>query len=159
MSKKSCPKWRDWEREVSREFGFKEVVASGSTDNFKGDCKGNKLLVDCKHTDKKVYSLTFDMWEKVTTWAINESRQPMLAVRTELGDYVVLPEHVNYEVTGKTYWDDFAKGQKSVSIGKQKRPMFYRLKDGSASLFIVVSPIDDVRNSIREYEALYEQGK
>lgn len=155
--KKINPEWRRWEKDVCSEFGFKEVAASGATDNYKGDCKGEVFLVDCKFTERKTYSLTFSMWEKVFRWAVNENRHPMIAVRAELGEFIIVDEPRYYAMTENNLWNDDAKYQKSVSVGKQKRPTFYRLKDGGCAMTIVVSPIEDIRDAILKCEAFYNE--
>lgn len=152
MSKKRKPEWVKWEREFGSDFGMNQVVASGSTDNFKGDCKGNKFLVDCKYTERKTYSLTFDMWEKINHWAINENRSPMLAARTCGGDFIVMREATYYSITGDNRYGDDVKRQKSVAVGKQKHANHYKIADGCACLDIIVVPIDDVREAILSYE-------
>lgn len=88
--------WETWESEVAQRLRVERVVASGSTDNHKGDCKGGVMLIDCKYTDGMGYRVGPSMWDKLSEWARNESRVPALAIMVENNGnavrFVVIPE-------------------------------------------------------------------
>ena len=79
--------WAQWEHEVADRMGGSLVKASGSTDYAKGDVKTGRFLIDCKHTGLRAYTLSLDLWSNLSSWARNEGREPMVAVRLyEMGE-------------------------------------------------------------------------
>lgn len=93
------PLWSIWEQDVAERTAGKVVKASGMTELFKADVKTDKYLIDCKYTETDSYRLSLTMWEKICSWATNESREPVVAVRIEKGnrtpyECAVLPEYI-----------------------------------------------------------------
>ena len=78
------PDWEEWERDVAYSLSNgSQVKGSGRFDMAKGDVKSDSMLIDCKHTGSDGYSLTEDFWDTLSSWAMNESREPAMAVRIE----------------------------------------------------------------------------
>lgn len=81
MPYKPKPEWQLWEEEVAGRIGGDLVKASGRLTGYKGDVKTSGLLVDCKHTGTRRYTLSSKMWKSASDWAMNEMRAPMIAVK------------------------------------------------------------------------------
>ena len=79
-------------------MGAHNVRLSGRLDMFKGDVKSERLLVDCKYTDKPSYVLTADVWDAVAGWARNESKEPAIAIKTSECEIAVVSEPLYYEL-------------------------------------------------------------
>ena len=75
--------WQDWEDDVADALGLDKVKASGQTWLHKGDSKGNGLLVDAKETQTDGYAVTEKFWKEQSTWARNEGKEPVIAIRIE----------------------------------------------------------------------------
>ena len=87
------PLWALWENEAASRLGGRVVPSSGSTDYFKGDVVTDRWLADCKYTENDTYTLSLPMWNKVSLWARNSNKLPLICVRIATGtDFVVLRE-------------------------------------------------------------------
>ena len=141
--------WMLWEDEVCRRLGIDSVVASGATDNYKGDCKGSTVLVDCKYTDGASYRLTSSMWRKLSGWARNESRVPLLAVMLGGGGdmkVVVMPEWYYCEISNEDTSDVDAVSRMSVNVSDDMRDVRHVASIGAER--VVSMPFD-------EFEAVF----
>lgn len=113
----SKPSWKEWEEEVAEALGGSLVKASGMTELFKGDVRAGAFLVDCKYTDSKSYTLTADMWRKVSSWAANEGRVPAIAVSVRGEEkFVVVPDWAWSEITGEGYPEDVKVNKSTKSL-------------------------------------------
>jgi hypothetical protein len=83
VSRFSEPAWSVWENDVALSIGGSKVRASGRFSMFKGDVKTGAVMVDCKHTETGGYAVTADFWKKLSSWAVNEGREPVIAVRMD----------------------------------------------------------------------------
>lgn len=60
------PKWQDWEEEIQHRLGLSATICSGNQFQDPGDATDkdvnipHKLLVDCKYTENKSFSLKSD---------------------------------------------------------------------------------------------------
>ena len=77
-------KWHKKERRDRDSFGGRRTPRSGGLWGFKGDIKSDKFLIESKQTEKKSYSVTQKLLQKLWNEAILEQRIPILSV--ELGD-------------------------------------------------------------------------
>lgn len=98
MGKHNEPEWAKWESDFAEMVDAQKVRLSGRLSLFKGDVKDDFILADCKYTSGEFYRLTEDTWEKLADWARNESRFPVLAVKTMDAQLVVVPQDFYYEL-------------------------------------------------------------
>lgn len=76
------------EKSVAKDLDAKTVIASGALWGSKGDVRHDEFLVECKTTEKKSYSLSMKIWEKIEKEAINDGlRIPLMCVDTNNGEY------------------------------------------------------------------------
>lgn len=117
--------WKRWERDVCKMLDVAPVIASGSTDGYKGDAKGKDILIDAKYTSTRWYALRQDTWKKLASWARNESRRPVLAIRVDSGDenmdgeFVVIEESYYCELFGMDTSSEDAPVRVTHSINAQ----------------------------------------
>lgn len=76
--------WEDKERKDAKLFGSKGTPRSGGFWWAKGDSKNEKFLIENKTTAKERFSITSEIWEKISREALIEGRLPVLSV--EFGD-------------------------------------------------------------------------
>lgn len=91
--------WEQWESDFAEMVDGRKVRLSGRMALFKGDVKDDYILADCKYTYTDSYTLTSDMWDKLSDWARNESREPVLPIRTCDCELVVVSQPFYYEIT------------------------------------------------------------
>jgi hypothetical protein len=65
------------EKEAAAKFGGRPQIASGALRHAKGDVKTPRYLIEDKVTDKKSYTLTKALWQKIKIEAFNRQRIPM----------------------------------------------------------------------------------
>lgn len=121
MSRFSEPAWSVWETDVAYDTGGSKVRASGRFSMFKGDVKTPTVMVDCKHTESGKYTVTAEFWKKLSSWAMNEAREPVIAVRIEQPEcerceVAVMTELFYHAVAG----DGFDTGAEEPKRQKQK---------------------------------------
>ena len=71
------------EKSVAKDFGGKQVIASGALWFSKSDVRSDKCLIECKTTEKDYYPVTAKVWEKIELEAIRDNRTPLLVVDLE----------------------------------------------------------------------------
>jgi hypothetical protein len=76
--------WRKKEKSDAKSFFGHRTPRSGGLWNCPGDVKTDDFLLDCKHTDKKSFSVSEQIMNKVHMEALKSSKIPGLSV--ELGD-------------------------------------------------------------------------
>jgi hypothetical protein len=55
-----------------------------------GDVSTEEFLIDCKTTEKKRFSITEDIWDKINREALNCRKLPCLSIRLENGVELVI---------------------------------------------------------------------
>lgn len=83
MPKKGTTKYLSdrQEKEVAEEINGKQVIASGALWSMKADVRNDRLLVECKITEKEYYRLTFATWKKIKEQAVKDSiRYPLMCI-------------------------------------------------------------------------------
>ena len=83
MAKKGTTKYKSnlQEKSVAKQFGGKQVIASGALWFAHSDVRNDKFLIECKTTQEDSYSVTSKVWEKVQEEAIRDHmRIPLLVV-------------------------------------------------------------------------------
>ena len=120
------PDWKKWESDVAFMVDGDVVYASGSTDKFKGDVKTPEVLIDCKFTESSGYRLTDSMWKKLSLWARNESREPVVAVRVKghRGCEVAVMDELFYDLISGI---DTSSSEAPNEIGAKGRVIGYRM--------------------------------
>ena len=155
------PDWEEWERDVAYVLSYGEKVkGSGRLDMAKGDVKSGSFLIDCKYTETSGYPLSEDFWDTLSSWAMNESREPAVAIRisktskNEFDEIVVLSEPTYYQIAKEPPRLDESglKRQKSKKITASfgaKKPKLFQL--GRRRL--VAYRFSDFVRDVNEYEA------
>ena len=79
------------EKSVAKKFNARLTAASGALWGMKGDVRSDKLLIECKTTEKDYYTLTAKVWEKIQEEAIQDHmRIPLMVIDLKDTDrYVV----------------------------------------------------------------------
>lgn len=83
MPKKGTTKYLSdrQEKEVAEEINGKQVIASGALWSMKADVRNDRLLVECKITEKEYYRLTLATWKKIEEQAVRDSiRYPLMCI-------------------------------------------------------------------------------
>lgn len=76
------------EKRVAEELQARTTIASGSLYFQKADVRSEHMLVECKTTSKKFYSLTYTTWERIEKQALKDGmRIPVMCIDTEDGDH------------------------------------------------------------------------
>lgn len=111
--------WQIWEDDVADRIGGDKVKASGATDFHKGDIKSPTFLVDAKFTSSDGFSVSEGFWKTLSGWAMNEGREPAIAIRMEspsphevvvVGEMSYAERHPGFEP------DDQLKKQKQKKV-------------------------------------------
>ena len=75
------------EKRVAKEVGGRTTPASGAIENFKGDVRSSKFLIECKTTEKDKYSLKFEVWEKIYKESLKDGfRIPVMCIELNDGE-------------------------------------------------------------------------
>jgi hypothetical protein len=83
-------KWKKKEKKDSQDFLGKRTKASGNQWSAPGDVKTSDFLIDSKQTDRKSFSVTYEMWNKIEEEALFQFRYPMLSIQLQDKEIVVL---------------------------------------------------------------------
>ena len=87
------------EKRLEKATGGKRSAASGAFWSRKGDVRNNLYLFEHKWTGKKSFSIQSSVLKKITTEAILDSREPVLAFHLDGEDYVIIQETHFHELT------------------------------------------------------------
>ena len=93
MPKKGTTKYKSnkQEKSVAKQFGGRQVIASGSLWFADSDVRNDKFLIECKTTEKDYYTLTAKVWEKIEREAIKDrGRIPLMIIDLEDKDRMVV---------------------------------------------------------------------
>ena len=86
------------EKSVAKQFGGKQVIASGALWFSHSDVRNDKFLIECKTTEKDYYSLTAKVWEKIEQEAIRDHlRIPLMVIDLEDRDRVVVFRPLDFD--------------------------------------------------------------
>ena len=111
--------WQDWEDEVAEALDGDKVKCSGRLDMFKGDIKTTEWLIDAKETQTDGYAVSESFWRELSSWARNEGRNPVIAIRIEndaVHEIAVLTEISYAEMHADYQPDDQLKRQKQKKV-------------------------------------------
>lgn len=121
MAKKGTTKYKSnlQEKSVAKQFGGKQVIASGALWFAHSDVRNDKFLIECKTTKRSFYTLTAKTWEKIEREAIRDHlRIPLMVIDLEDKYRVVVfrPQDFNVLETSiiantpksvRIYYEDF----------------------------------------------------
>lgn len=82
-----------WERKESNDktlFHGKRRPRSGGLWFAPGDVSTEEFLIDCKSTEKKSFSVTEEIWDKIHTEALKCRKLPCLSIQLGNGVEVVV---------------------------------------------------------------------
>lgn len=68
------------ERKAATSFGGETTPGSGNQWHSKGDVKTPNYLIECKCTSKDSFTLKADVWQKIATEALLDSRYPLMEI-------------------------------------------------------------------------------
>lgn len=114
MAKKGTTKYKSnlQEKSVAKQFGGKQVIASGALWFAHSDVRNDKFLIECKTTEKDYYSLTAKVWEKIEQEAIRDHlRIPLMVIDLEDRDRVVVfrPKDFDPEIDTRCFQTEIPK--------------------------------------------------
>lgn len=92
------------EKSVAKQFGGKQVIASGALWFAHSDVRNDQFLIECKTTIKDSYSVTSKVWEKIEEEATKDRmRTPLLVVDLKDSERLVIydPRYFSTDVVGK----------------------------------------------------------
>ena len=73
-------RWQKKEARDARQFNGRVTPRSGGFFSFSGDVKAESFLIESKFTEKKSFSVSGKLWEKINNEAIKNRRTPMLSI-------------------------------------------------------------------------------
>ena len=107
------------EKSVAKKFGGKVTAASGALWGMKGDVRTDKFLIECKTTEKKYYTLTAKVWEKIAEEALKDHmRTPLMLIDLEDSERYVVFSPKDFVKTTVSPLIKAVELQKSVKIYK-----------------------------------------
>ena len=114
MAKKGTTKYKSnlQEKSVAKQFGGKQVIASGALWFAHSDVRNDNFLIECKTTEKDYYSLTSKVWEKIVGEAIRDHmRIPLMAIDLEDRDRVIVfrPQDFDPEIDTRCFQTEIPK--------------------------------------------------
>jgi hypothetical protein len=77
------PKWQQFENSIQKDFLGKKNRGSGNQWFAPGDISVPRLniLIECKQTSKKSFSITNNLWDKIYEEALFSKKIPILAIK------------------------------------------------------------------------------
>lgn len=119
MAKKGTTKYKSnlQEKSVAKQFGGKQVVASGALWFAHSDVRNDKFLIECKTTEKDYYPLTAKVWEKIEEEAIKDrGRTPLMIIDVEDRDRLVVFNPKYFETEIPQPYDSSSNGDNQKSF-------------------------------------------
>jgi len=83
-------RWQKKELRDSISFGGRRTPRSGGLFFAPGDVTTDKFLIDCKSTEKKGFSITEQIWDKIHTEALKCRKLPCLSIQLGNGVEIVV---------------------------------------------------------------------
>lgn len=84
------PKWRKSEDKIAKEFKGKRVRGSGNQTFHPGDVKTDQFLIENKITQKKSYSLSMQVLNKIYEEALFSFRIPLISIKIQEKEIVIM---------------------------------------------------------------------
>jgi len=84
------------EKKDAKDFGAKLQPRSGGFYNMPGDARDQHFLFDSKDTKHKSYSITQEIWEKISHEALHNRRMPVLSIRLGNGEEIVVLSKMDF---------------------------------------------------------------
>jgi len=73
-------RWQKKEARDAAQFSGRVTPRSGGFFSFPGDVKSEEFLIESKFTEKKSFSVSRRLWEKINHEAIKSRRIPILSI-------------------------------------------------------------------------------
>lgn len=89
--------WQEVERKTANDFGGRQQPRSGGLWFKPGDVKINDFLIDNKTTKHKSFTITQEIWKKLSKEALFEQRLPCLMVQLGDGTEFVVVDKNDFE--------------------------------------------------------------
>lgn len=83
-------KWEQKEKKDSKDFVGQRQKGSGNYWAKPGDVKTDTFLIEDKQTDKRSYSIKYDLWDKIYEEALFSYRIPLLSLQIQDLELIVL---------------------------------------------------------------------
>lgn len=90
-------RWQKKETKDSVSFGGKRTPRSGGLWFKPGDVTTEEFLIDCKSTEKKSFSITEQIWDKINTEALKCRKLPCLSIQLGNGVEVVVLDKNDFQ--------------------------------------------------------------
>jgi len=94
-------KWQKKEKQDKKLFGARATPRSGGLWNFKGDSQSKHFLVESKQTEKKSFSLTKKLLEKVYLQGLKESKIGVISIQVQNQECIVTEKSDFIEICKK----------------------------------------------------------
>lgn len=79
------------EKSVAKSIGGRVTPASGALWGAKGDVRSDKFLIECKTTDKPLYSVKKQIWQKICEEALQDNlRIPVMCISVQNNDFALI---------------------------------------------------------------------
>ena len=137
MAKKGTTKYKSniQEKSVAKQFGGKQVIASGALWFAHSDVRNSKFLIECKTTSKDYFNITTKLWEKIKTEATRDRmRIPLMVIDLEDSDRIVVFNPHDFETELPTPYDC----------------TYDKNRDGKQSYRISIKELDNISKDIDE---------
>lgn len=82
--------WEKKEKKDKKDFNGRRQKGSGNYWAQPGDVKSDTFLIEDKQTDKRSYSIKYDIWDKLYEEALFSYRIPLLSLMIQDLELVVL---------------------------------------------------------------------
>ena len=89
--------WQKKEKKDAKRFGARRTLRSGGIWFDPGDSKSSDFLFESKHTDKKSFSVTRKMWDKIQGEAIDSEKTPAILVEFADGMELVVLNNIDFQ--------------------------------------------------------------
>lgn len=90
------------EEKAAAMVGGKRHAGSGSSRYCKSDASSDRWQIECKQTEKESLGVKLEWLEKIAREAVNKQKWPMLCVKIQAEDWVMIPKWI-FE---KGKWDE-----------------------------------------------------
>lgn len=146
MAKKGTTKYKSnlQEKSVAKQFGGKQVIASGALWFAHSDVRNDKFLIECKTTEKDFYTITAKVWEKICKEAVRDGlRDPLLIIdlhNNHKERYVCFPWNLlPFDLNNESFTPLWLKGNIVSVKGKAKQFRFFGVEKRHATVVTFLS--------------------
>ena len=141
MAKKGTTKYNSnlQEKSVAKQFGGKQVIASGALWFAHSDVRNDKFLIECKTTEKDFYTITAKVWEKICKEAVRDGLRDRLLIidlhNNHKERYVCFPWNLlPFDLNNESFTPLWLKGNIVSVKGKAKQFRFFGVEKRHATV-------------------------